>query len=188
MGNVCMWVLEKRIHLFQHLKEEKPLQTPPDWWWVVIAGINALTAQVNIVFIKLQAKGLLVSQQSAELTHLTSLIRIQVGIDGPHSQEDLAALNKIENFVLGRWSIRRYNVIKYLFDQGMFVRELFLLLDLKVQYQVISMVGQLVLDVVDGVLEIQAERNCSNNATDDLPPTLPHELAKIHGSAFGEIL
>ena len=61
-------------------------------------------------------------------------------------------------------------------------------MDLEVQYQVISMVGQLVLDVVDGVLEIQAEWNCSNNATDDLPPTLPHELAKIRGSAFGEIL
>src|SRR5436190_18645141 len=70
----------------------------------------------------------------------------------------------------------------------MFVRELFLPLDLEVQYQVISIVGQLVLDVVDGVLEIQAEQNRSNNATDDLPPTLPHELAKIHESAFGEIL
>ena len=89
--------------LVQYLKEEKPSQTPPDWWWVVIAGINALTVQVNIVFIKLQAKDLLVSQQSAELTYLTSLICIQVGIDGPHSQEDLAALNKIENFVLNQW-------------------------------------------------------------------------------------
>ena len=60
-------------------------------------------------------------------------------------------------------------------------------MDLEVQYQVITMFGQLVLDVVDGVLEIQAERNSSNNATDDLPPTLLHELAKIRGSAFGEI-
>jgi len=102
MGNVCTWLLEKRIRLFQYLKEEKPSQTPPDWWWVVIAGINALTAQVNIVFIKLQAKDLLVSQQSAELTHLASLICIQVGVDSPHSTEDLATLNKIENFVLGR--------------------------------------------------------------------------------------
>ena len=103
MGNVCTWLLEKRIRLFQYLKEEKPSQTPPDWWWVVIAGINALTAQVNIVFIKLQAKDL-VSQQSAELTclagPLASLICIQVGVNSLHSPEDLNALNKIENFVL----------------------------------------------------------------------------------------
>ena len=59
---------------------------------------------------------------------------------------------------------------------------------LKFNIKVINMVGQLVLDVVDGVLEIQAEQNSSNNATDNLPPTLPHELAKIHRSAFGEIL
>src|SRR5439155_17952003 len=117
-----------------------------------------LTAQVNIVFIKLQAKDLLVSQQSAELASLASLICIQVCVDGPHSAEELTTINKTENFVLSRWSISRYNVIKYLFDQGMFVRELFLPLEPQVQYQVISMVGQLVLDIVDGILEIQAER------------------------------
>ena len=64
MGNVCEWLLEKRVRLFQYLAENEPSQTPPDWWWVVIAAINALTAQVNIVFIKLQAKDLLVSQLS----------------------------------------------------------------------------------------------------------------------------
>ena len=81
MGNVCMWLLERRVRFFQYLKEEKPLQTPPNRWWVVIAGINALTVQVNIIFIKLQAKDLLLSQQSTELTHLASLICIQVSVD-----------------------------------------------------------------------------------------------------------
>ena len=32
------------------------------------------------------------------------------------------------------------------------------------------------------------ERNSNNNASDDLPPTLPHQLAKIRGSAFGDVL
>ena len=55
----------------------------------------------------------------------------------------------------------------------MFVRELFLLLGPEVQYEVISMVCQLVLDVVDGVVEIQlqAERDSSNNAFEDIPAT-----------------
>ena len=50
------------------------------------------------------------------------------------------------------------------------------------------MIGQLVLDVMEGILEIQAERDSNNNPAGDLPPTLPHELVKIRGSAFGDIL
>ena len=58
MGNVCSWLLEKRIHLFQYMEEKQPSQAPPNWWWIIITGINAFTAQVNIVFVKLQAKDL----------------------------------------------------------------------------------------------------------------------------------
>jgi len=151
--------------------ENEPLQTPPTWWWVVIAGINALTVQVNIIFTKLQAKDLLVSQQSAELVNLASLICIQVGVDGPHSSEELTALDDTTNFIFSRRSVSRYNVIQYLFDQGMFAQELFLSLASEIQYKFISMIGQLVLGVVDGVLEIQAERDCGNNASEDMPPT-----------------
>ena len=188
MGNVCSWLLEKRIRLFQYIEGKQPSQAPPNWWWIVVAGIDAFTAQVNIVFVKLQAKDLLVSQQSAELNTLASLLCIQLGIEGPHSEDDLAALNQATNVIQSRWSVSHYNILQYLFDQGMFVRELFRLLDPPLQLQVINMVGQLVLDVMEGVLEIQTERDSNNNPVGDLPPTLPHELAKIRGSAFGDIL
>ena len=70
----------------------------------------------------------------------------------------------------------------------MFIRELFNKLEPELQFQAISMVAHLVLDVVEGILSIQAEWDSSNNASDVLPPTLPHELAKIRGSEFGDIL
>jgi len=58
-----------------------------------------------------------------------------------------------------------------LFDQGMFVQKLFLSLASEIQYKFISMIGQLVLGVIDGVLEIQAEHDCGNNASEDMPST-----------------
>jgi hypothetical protein len=158
------------------------------WRWVVVAGIDAITTQVNIIFIKLQAKNLLVSQQSAELDRLASLICIQVGVDGPHSEDDIAELNHRVHFISSRWSVSHYNVVKYLFDQGTFVKDLFIPLEPPIQSQVISMVGQLILDVVVGITQIQAERTSNNNPGDDLPPTLSHELVKIRGSAFGNIV
>ena len=68
-----------------------------------------------------------------------------------------------------------------------FIHEFFNELEPELQFQVISMVAHL-LDVVEGILSIQAEWDSSNNASDVLPPMLPHELAKICGSEFGDIL
>src|SRR5438046_2382384 len=71
----------------------------------------------------------------------------------------------------------------------MFICELFIELELELQFQVISMVAHLILDVVEGILAIQAaEGDRSHNASYALPLTLPHEIAKICGSEFGEIL
>ena len=41
MGNVCKWLLAKRIILFEYINATKtPIKSaPPDWWWIVIAGI-----------------------------------------------------------------------------------------------------------------------------------------------------
>lgn len=70
----------------------------------------------------------------------------------------------------------------------MYIRDLFKELEPERQFQVISTIAHLVLDIVEGILAIQAERNSCNDTLDALPPTLPHELAKIRGSMFGEIL
>ena len=70
----------------------------------------------------------------------------------------------------------------------MYIHDLFNQLKLELRFKVISMVVHLVLDVVEGILAIQAEQDNSNSASDSLPPTLPHELVKIHRSAFGDIL
>jgi hypothetical protein len=70
----------------------------------------------------------------------------------------------------------------------MYIHDLFNQLESELQFKVISMVAHLVLDIVKGILVIQAERDSSNNASDSLPSTLPYELAKILGSAFGKIL
>lgn len=115
MGKVCKWLLAKRIRLFQYITEAAPPQCPPFWWWIVIAAIDALTERVNIVFTKLQAKDLLVSQQTAELVNLASLICIQVRVDGPHSAEELDTLDTSTTFVSGRWSVSNYNIVRYFF-------------------------------------------------------------------------
>ena len=55
MGNVCKWLLAKCLELFDHINtaEKSIVSVPPAWWWIVIAGMNALTDFINLVFVKL---------------------------------------------------------------------------------------------------------------------------------------
>src|SRR5947207_15995479 len=89
MGNVCKWLLAKRIILFEYINATKtPIKSAPsDWWWIVIAGISALTDLINSVFVKLQSPNLLLSTQSALLDTLSADICTMIGVRGPFSVE-----------------------------------------------------------------------------------------------------
>jgi hypothetical protein len=188
MGNVCAWMLEKRVRLMRYISENQPSQAPPTWWWIVVAGIDALTTQVNIVFTKLQGKDITVGQQNGELNNLRKEI-CKLGIQGPHSTEEVAIIDRTTHFVSDKgWSVTRYNILRYLFDQGLFVRELFRELESQMQFDIVSATCQLTFDIVGGVDRIQAERNSNNLPGESLPPTMPHELVHIQGAEFGDIL
>jgi len=56
MGIACKWLLDKRVALFEYITTApKPITSaPPNWWWIIIAGIGALTVDlINPVFVKL---------------------------------------------------------------------------------------------------------------------------------------
>ena len=44
------------------------------------------------------------------------------------------------------------------------------------------------MQVVDGITDIQAERDSVNLASENLPPTLPHELIKLPTCEFTSII
>ena len=82
MGNVCKWLLTKHIDLFEYINMvEKPvISAPPDWWWIVIAGISVIMELINPMFVKLQAPNLLIFTQSSLLDVLSTEICVIIGI------------------------------------------------------------------------------------------------------------
>ena len=42
------------------------------------------------------------------------------------------------------------------------------------------------MGIVDGIVDIQAERNAKNHADSDLPSVPPHELVKMSTDDFGK--
>ena len=61
--------------------------TPPHYWWIIVATMAAIISVVNITFVKLQSKDLLVSQQLEELGELAARIYSSVGVKGPYDVE-----------------------------------------------------------------------------------------------------
>ena len=64
---------------------------------------------------------------------------------------------------------------------------------LEFAHNIVDIVGQLITQLIDGIVEIQSEYHNSNNtlATDDwytIPPVMPHELIHLRGAAFTKIV
>lgn len=55
-----------------------------------MAAVSAIIQIINIVFVKLQEKDMLVSQQLEELGDLAVMIYSQVGIRGPYTKDEFA--------------------------------------------------------------------------------------------------
>src|SRR2546429_318077 len=54
--------------------------------------------------------------------------------------------------------------------------------------KVLKSIETLTMRIVEGIINIQAERNHRNNADDDLPCVLPHELVKLSTAKFGKTI
>ena len=76
------------------------------------------------------------------------------------------------------------SIIDIIYDQRLFIREIYDNLDDIEQDRIVDAVGNLILSIVDGIIVIQAERDSENRPSDDIPPVLSHELVKLRTGEF----
>ena len=150
------------------------------------AGISSLTEMINPVIKELQAPNCLVKKQAELLQQLAIDINTALGIEGPYGPEEIIE-KMAQGFqcVDGRWAIDYARINTFLESTGMHFRHLFQTLSDEMHRQVIHSVGWLAISIVEGIVNIQAERNSRNEPGDDLPVVLPHELIKISTVDYG---
>ena len=156
--------------------------------WIIVADINVLTTRVNIVFTKLQRKDITVGQKRGELDNLRREI-CKLGIEGPHSVEEVAVLDTSTHFVSDKgWSVTRYNIVRYLFDRGIFFGNCFgnwnrkCSLILSVQH--VSWPSILLRELT----KYRRSRIATTFPENPCHKHMPHELVHIQGAGFGDIL
>ena len=110
-----------------------------------------------------------------------------IGIEGPFTPDEINQ-KTLEGFqcVDGRWAINYVRILEFLGSTGMNYRHLLDSLSDKLHQKVIHSVGELAIGVVEGIINIQAERDRKSKPDDDIPDVLPHELVKISTVEYGK--
>ena len=158
IGTVCDWILRKQPRLFEHFKSADKYQKhmPPISWWIVVAVVNTLTKYINKVFTQLQSDNLLISQRKIILNKLAVDICVHIHVEGPYP-EDTVIITQAPNLIFGRVPIIHKSVIELIYDQGLFIREIYDNLNDNEKRRIICVVGNLILFLIEGILAIQAE-------------------------------
>ena len=141
---------------------------------------------INSVFTKLQSINL-ISIQTMLLDELTVDICNTVGITGPCSADEIQEL-KISSFncTYRRWSIIYACVMEFLKGLRMYPHHALVDLLDELHQKVVKSIRILTLSIVDGVTNIQVQRDNRNNVVEDLPAVLLHELIKISRAAYSK--
>ena len=113
-----------------------------------------------------------------ELDHLSATLSTWIVIESCN-----AGFDNNTHYIFGRWAVSYQNIINYIFDRGIFIQDIDNTLSIELQAQVTTIVSKLVIEIFDGIANIQAERN-----SDNLPPVLPHELVKLPTRQFTSIV
>ena len=108
-----------------------------------------------------------------------------IGIRGPFSVEEIGKVAGEFRVIYGRWYVNYAEIVLFIEGLGMHSRHTLQALDDILHRKVLHSIGNLVIRIAEGILNIQAERNHRNNADSDLPHVLPHELIKMSTGDFG---
>jgi hypothetical protein len=109
-------------------------------------------------------------------------------MEGPLTSEQLIAIDQSTSEVCGSFSLSHDHARSSLDGLDLFVIQKLAAMDPTAVHELVVAVARMFVSVGDGIVKIVAERDSSNQAGDELPPVLPHQLVKNDLRAFNGIL
>ncbi|KAI8895523.1 hypothetical protein BC833DRAFT_567403 [Globomyces pollinis-pini] len=188
MASCSSWLTDNIVLIQQHLIEKNPSSTPTIIWWIFLFAVNALAKKAKSVFIELQGLSTLLSQQRAKLVNLIDTYCRMTQMKGPLTFEQLNAIDRSTSEVCGSFVLSHEHAHMFLDGLDLFVIQSLAVLDFPTAHQLVVAVARMFVTLADGIHKIVAERDSINQAGDELPPVLPHQLVLIDLRTFNRIL
>ena len=187
MSKVSYWFKINRVRVLSYLEEKKPPCSPPKEWWIVILFIDSISSAASTTFRSLEGLTCMVVQQRQGLiklkNYLINLVKastLKIG-DIPNDDEQCATS--------GLFSITFDNMQSALEDLGTFASDTMSSFGTEGMRPIYKSLSECTLKLIEGIDSVVAERSSVNDAAEEnLPPVLPHELVKLRGSQFSNII
>ncbi|KAE8896928.1 hypothetical protein PF003_g18960 [Phytophthora fragariae] len=183
MGNALQWIVTNHFRLEEHLGENEAVAPTPSWW-VNAAVVCGITVVVNVTFVKIQGKDVLLSQQMAEIELLVDSLRKLLQVQPvPSSEFESSAIDTIST----KYWLQEQHLLEFIHYQGTFIKHNMNSLGDADKSSVLRQLGKFVLHIIEGMELVQAERDSNNEAAaSPAPPVLPTELVTVPPRQFAE--
>jgi hypothetical protein len=190
MSKVTAWFRAHRVPVQDYLAEKNPSCTPPLKWWVVVHFVAKLSNEATITFRSLEGLTTLVSQQREGILNLAGTIKSWFGASELTSQEAVDALDLEKNVYSQdkKYSVELRSCENVLKDLGSFVIGAMAKIDLDEMALVVKSVATCSVNLIAALASIVAERDSLNIASHSLPPVVPHQLVKLRGLEFADVV
>ena len=186
MSRVSEFLLRHRQEILSHfdrIGNERPEQIrflPDLKWWILLAGVNDVSTQINIVVKKLQGRRLTLGNQQFELEQLAVSLKKRVFLQDPGESISLVSSDCSDIIVIDDWKLEKEQVLGFLQDQGIFVVQTLRQCSETDTNLLCMQTAKFLVSILQGLANITAIRDESNARLDiDHPPTLPHEIAAL---------
>lgn len=196
MTKVTNWFKQHHSRIESYLKDNNIENCPKSDWWIVMFTVNSISKEATCTFRALEGMTTLVSQQREKLLELANRyadwFKVQK-VPQPISLETIAAMAEQERDTLilsdtGECCMNSENMIEFFQNLSTYTLNLSETMEEKYLNETAKGLCKGVLNLIENIKKIVAERDSKNGASDQLPPVLPHQLVKLSGKEFSKIL
>lgn len=189
MKRVTMWLANHRVRVVSYLEEKQPSCAPSLSWWILLLCVDSVATVLAATCSRLQGLSTLLSQQEAQLKELVASLSEMCTVTGPHSDASIAALDPTVSARRGSYAVTSEAALAFIRDQGSFVIDALTRLPPNDVSSIALGVANLFAGLYCGIIDVVATRDSGNRGIhDELPPVLPHSLAKIRPVKLSELL
>jgi hypothetical protein len=162
---------ERQIIVFlDERREQHGVAVSPvlsETWWVQVFTVAPGLELVHKMFCELQARLLLICQQHAYVNKLAVDLQMVYKLRCIDMDAEFGDLDALDYFQRFNWFVTFESFELFVRNQGSRAEGHFDALDDSVQRDVLTLIGMFAMSIVQGIINIQAERNSCNEPADN---------------------
>lgn len=187
MSSSTRWLVSNRVRVQQHLDNKRPACTPTPMWWTFLHFISAFAEEARAVFVSLQGLTTLASKQRQRLSGLIDTYCRMSGMQGPLDAQQIADIDEPAESS-GRYVLTHARARSAMDGLGMYIIETLDAMPAEDVSKIVAAVARMLVDAAAGIDDILGDGRDNEAVSDEVPPVMPFELAKVDTRSFVKLL